>query len=371
MVIRARPKILFVPSGGKIAPATRYRIYQILPFLKKEGFDYKVYSIFSEGMTSRMIRSSTFGALHRVIYYIQVFVEKIIRTWGIIFLANRFDLVFLQRTTLPLGLGRLLKARNKNILFDIDDPVYLPDKKEDDPVAWIKRYIKKKEVISILRISECVIVENNYIKSFVQKYCKKVYLITGPIDTVKNFAERNKSNSEEIIIGWIGTPSTTPYLRILDEVLKKISKRYKIKVRLIGACPYLIHGLNVESVKWDEESEVEELHKFDIGVMPMPDNEWTRGKVGCKMLQYMANAIPAVVSHTPTTAEIIEDGVNGFLASSEQEWIDKISLLIDRPDIRERIRMKARKDMEEKFSVETSISQYLEIFKDCACGKDI
>ena len=140
-----------------------------------------VYSIFSEGMTLRMIRSSTFGSLGRVIYYIEVFVEKIIRTWWIIFLADRFDLVFLQRTTFPLGLGRLLKVRNKNIIFDTDDSVYLPDKKEDGMVAWAKRYIKKREVISVLRISECAIVENNYIKNFVQQYCKKAYLITSPI----------------------------------------------------------------------------------------------------------------------------------------------------------------------------------------------
>ncbi|MBU4311352.1 MAG: glycosyltransferase, partial [Candidatus Omnitrophica bacterium] len=97
----------------------------------------------------------------------------------------------------------------------------------------------------------------------------------------------------------------------------------------------------------------------------MPDNEWTRGKVGCKMLQYMANAIPAVVSFTPTTAEIIEDGVNGFLANSEEEWIKKLSLLIENPSLMEKIGKAGRETVEQKFAVKANISRYLEIFQDC------
>lgn len=362
---KKKTRILFIPAGNKIAPATRYRVYEILPFLEKEGFDYKVYSIFSDQMTWRMIHSSTFGTLQKIIYYIQIITEKFIRAWGAIFLAGRFDLVFLQRTTFPLGLEKLLRARNKNIIFDIDDSIYLPDKEEKGLIGRIKRYTKKKEVVSILRVTRCVIAENDYIKNFVERYCRDVYLITGPIDTVKNFPKKDKSNLEEITIGWIGTPSTTPYLKMLDGVFKELGRKYKIKVRLIGATPYSIDGVKVERVNWSEETEVSELHKFDIGVMSMPDNEWTRGKVGCKMLQYMANAIPAVISYTPTTARIIEDGINGFLAGSEEEWIRKLSLLIENPDLMEKMGREGRKTVEEKFAVSVSIPRYLEIFMDC------
>lgn len=363
MNIKRRLKILFIPSGSKINPSTRYRIYQIIPFLEKEGIDYMIYSILSEGMTVRTIKSSTFEGLGKIIYYIQVGIEKFIRSWKAIFLANRFDLVFLQRTTFPLGLEKLLKARNKNIIFDIDDSIYMPDSEESGLIGWIKRYMKKKEVISVLQVSRCTIVENNHIKNFVQQYCKKVYLITGPIDTVRNYVKQNKSNSEEITIGWIGSPSTIQYLTMLDEILKQLSKKYKIKLRLIGAGFYSIEGVKVELVSWSEETEVSELHKFDIGVMSMPDNEWTRGKVGCKTLQYMANAIPTVVSYTPTTAEVIEDGINGFLADSEEEWIKKLSLLIENPDLMERIGRAGRKTVEERFALEVNAPRYLKILK--------
>jgi glycosyltransferase involved in cell wall biosynthesis len=150
---------------------------------------------------------------------------------------------------------------------------------------------------------------------------------------------------------------------MLDEVFQKLSQKYKIKVRLIGAGNYSIDGVFVENIAWNEETEVSELHKFDIGVMPMPDNEWTRGKVGCKMLQYMANAIPAVVSWTPTNADIIEDGVNGFLAVSEDEWIEKLSRLIEDFQLRQKMGASGRKTVEEKFSVIANAPKCLRIIK--------
>ena len=358
-------KILFVPCGSMVSPASRYRVYRILPFLEKNGVDCTVYSIFSDNMTDLMIRSATFKGLRKILYYARVIMERLIRACRIILLAGKFDLVFLQRTTFPLGMEKLLKAKNRNIIFDIDDPIYLPDREEKGLIGRIKRWTKKREVISILHISKCVIAENNYIKSFVRRYCKDVHIIVGPIDITRNYPKENRPVSEGIVIGWIGTPSTTPYFKMLDGVLRKLGDKHKISIRLIGASPYSIDGLKVELVNWSEATEVMELHKFDIGVMPMPDDEWTRGKVGCKMLQYMANAIPSVVSHTPTTSEIIEDGVNGFLAGTEEEWIKKLSLLIEDPGLMKKIGNIGRRTVEERFAIEVSVPRYVKIFRDC------
>lgn len=365
MDIKKRVRILFISAGSRVAPATRYRIYQILPFLEKEGIDYKVYSIFSERMTFRMIKSPTFNKLQRIVYYVQLVMERFIRAWKIIFLAGRFDIVFLQRATFPIGLEKLLRLRNKNIIFDIDDAIYLPDNDETGFIGWLKRQMKKREVISVLKISKCVITENSYIKDFVKNYCKKVYIIVGPIDIIRNFIKEDNAVSEEILIGWIGSPSTAMYLNMLDGPIKELTKKHKIRFRLIGSGSYSIDGVKVELMDWDEGTEVSELHKFDIGIMPMPDNEWTRGKVGCKTVQYMANAIPSVVSYTPTTLEVINDGVNGFLADSEEEWIEKLSLLIENPELRKRIGIAGRKTAEQRFSIQTNGPRYIGIFKDC------
>lgn len=357
-------KVLFVSNGGKMAPATRYRIYQYLPYLDSLGIDYSVCSIISDKTTLRMIGSSALSGFQRNLYYARVFVERIARFFRIFLLAGRFDIVFLQRTTFPLRLERLLKMKNKNIIFDIDDSIYMPDREEKGLIGWIKRYIKKEEVAAALKISRCVISENNHIKSFVLNYCDNVHIITGPIDTVKNFPKVHKPDGGRLTIGWIGSPSTAIYLSILDDVFRELSGKYDIKVNLIGAGRYLIQGVSVENIAWAEATEVSELHKFDIGVMPMPDNEWTRGKVGCKMLQYMANAIPAVVSYTPTNAEIIEDEVNGFLAYNREDWIKKISMLIENWQTRRDIGNNGRKCIEEKYSVNANIKNFVKILEE-------
>ena len=154
-----------------------------------------------------------------------------------------------------------------------------------------------------------------------------------------------------MIVGWIGSPSTAVYLDILREVFKELAKRPEVKIKLIGAGKYKLDGAEIINVPWSYQTEVAELQSFDIGLMPMPDNEWTRGKLGCKMLQYMAVGVPAVVSYTPTNAEVITDGINGFLINSEKEWVEKILRLIKDPILRRNIGSSGRKTVEERFSV--------------------
>jgi len=314
-------------------------------------------------MTERMIQSSTFGKARKFFYYLEVFIKRLFRGLKVISIAGKFDVIFLQRATFAFGMERLLRLINKNIIFDIDDSIYMPDTHEKGPLGLLKRYLKQKEVVSILRVSRCAIVENTHIKNFVGKYCNKTYMITGPIDTKRNYPRRYDGRVAKTIIGWIGSPSTAIYLGLIHEALKEVSRKYDIKVKLIGIAGYDIEGVDVEAIGWGEDTEVKELHTVDIGVMPMPDNEWTRGKVGCKMLQYMANAIPAVVSYTPTNAEIIKDGVNGFLAASEKEWVQKLSLLIEDRPLIERVGLEGRRMADANFSLEANWPKFLSVLK--------
>lgn len=357
--------ILFIPFGSPKVAATRYRVSQYLPYLAERNIRYKVFSSISERTTGRMIESPNFRSIKKYMYYLQIVLEKLVRFCPILYLAAQYKIVFLQRTTFLFGLEKVLKIVNKNIIFDIDDSIYMPDTEEGGIIGWLKRYTKKSEVVSILKIAKCVIAENNHIKNFVQKYYSRIYIITGPIDITRNYAREERPDLGELVIGWIGSPATTLYLKLLDNVLKELSKRYKVKFKLIGASSYAIDGVNVETVDWNYDTEISQLHTFDIGVMPMPDNEWTRGKVGCKMLQYMSNAIPSVVSYTPTNAEVIEDGLNGFIASSEGEWIEKLSRLIKDKELRYRIGLAGRKSVLEKYSIQANLPRYLEIFKSC------
>lgn len=354
--------VLFVPFGTARVAATRYRIYQYLPYLDEQKIKYKVFSIISDSTTKQMIMSPTFVRLKKLLYYLRVVLEKLIRFWPVLILATRYKIIFVQRTSFPFGLEKVLQKVNKNIIFDLDDAIFISDRTERGFLNRIKEYSKTREVTNILKVSKGVIVENEYIKDYTQKYCREVFLIPGPIDTKRNFVKEKIDNSE-VTIGWIGSPSTTIFLKMLHGVFKELSKKYKIQVKLIGAGQYKIDGVKIINVDWSLNKEVEELQSFDIGVMPMPNNEWTKGKLGCKMLQYMAVGVPALVSYTETNAEAIDNGVNGFLVNSEKDWIEKLSLLIENSGLRRGIGMAGRRTAEAKFSVMVNAPKILSILK--------
>ena len=359
-------KILFVPYGTEQAPATRYRVMQYLPHLKSRGIDFAVFSAISRFSTSLMIKSPDFLPLPRFVYYVYVFMERLVRFFYILVISPYFDAIFLQRSTFPMRLEALLRMMNKNIIFDIDDAIYMPDEKKSDVITRIKEYIKKSEVINILRISKAVVVENEHIKNFVSRYCKNVRKIPGPIDT-ERFVSREKSSSKDVVIGWIGSPATTPYLSMLSNVFETIKKKHgSVRFKFIGLGNYFNESIDLEKVDWSYETEVRNLQDFDIGIMPMPDNEWTKGKLGCKMLQYMAVGIPSVVSFTSTNAEIIKDGQNGFSAASEEEWVVKLSKLVESDTLRKTVGLEGRKTIYENCSVEVNVSKFVALLREIA-----
>lgn len=356
-------KVLFVPYGTGRAPATRYRVMQYLPFLKKQGVDFRVVSAISGFSTNLMIKSPDFNPWLRFIYYIYVFLERSLRLTILMSIAWKFDLVFFQRTTLPFRFEILTKSINKNIIFDIDDAIYLPDNENRDFLSRFKRYIKETEVINMLKISKAVIVENEYIKDYVSHYCKSIFKIPGPIDTERFFV-RGDMKTEKVTIGWIGSPATTPYLHMMDKVFKNISDKYpKVLFKFIGLGNYDNPAVKFEKVDWGYNTEVRMLQTFDIGIMPMPDNEWTRGKLGCKMLQYMAVGVPAVVSYTLTNAEMIKNGENGYFAKNEDDWTKILSTLIEDGSLRRKVGLSGRQTVLEKCALSENTKRLTDIFE--------
>lgn len=356
--------ILFVPYGTERAPATRYRVMQYLPYLASRGIGTRVFSSISHFSTDLMIQSPDFGSISKFLYYIYVSLERFFRLIYVIVIAKRFDAIFLQRTTFLFKFEILLKKMNANIIFDIDDAIYLPDKEANDIVTRMKRWMKKWEVVNILKVSRVVIVENDYIKSFVSQYCSDVIKIPGPIDTVRFLSAPKDDSSPKVVIGWIGSPATTGYLHMLDNVFKTIQEKFNfVTFKFIGLGRYSNCAISFEKVEWSYDGEIRELQSFDIGVMPMPDNNWTKGKLGCKMLQYMAVGIPTVVSYTSTNAEIISDGENGFFAVTEDEWLRALSSLIENPELRGSIGGRGRRTVVEKCSLDHNVDKLIGILK--------
>jgi len=312
-------------------------------------------------------------------------------------MARRYDVVFVQRVILPLGLERILKSLNDRVVFDFDDAIFA--REEGVSGGILSRIVEKRSsrgLPRMLRAAKCAIVENAYTMEYARRYARHVAVITGPIDTNRYVfdkrAEAQENNflvpndgllvtdapspthhspltthqgerSRGLVIGWIGSPGTVRYLEALTGVLRQVAEKYpEVWVMVIGA-RFSVDGVRVVHRAWRLETEVEDLREFDVGVMPLPDNAWTRGKGGYKLLQYMAMEIPAVASPVGINREIVEDGANGFLAKDEEEWVEKLSLLIERPDLRKRFRRAGRRTVEERYSLDASVPRFVEVLR--------
>ena len=351
-------KILFwvpYPTGGA---SNRYRVEQYLPYLKKAGISYSLHSFWN---------SSTFKILYKTghrftkIYY---FIFGTISRLFDLLKIFQYDIVFIHREAYPIGgafFEIILAILRKPFIFDFDDAIFLPSSSK--PNSFIERFKNPVKITKIIKMSSHIIVGNDYLANFARKYNDRVTVIPTPIDTDKYYPDEKK-RSVELVIGWIGSVTTLNFLNIMRNVFIGLTKRFPhIKFKMVGG-DFPINGFsNVISKPWSLKQEIEDLRTFDIGIMPMPDNEWTKGKCGFKAILYMSMNIPCVISPVGVNKEIIIDGVNGFLASTEEEWIERLIILIKNSEMRREFGMAGRKIVEERYSVKVHAPQFLEIIQ--------
>lgn len=349
-------KILFLTLYDEQWADSRIRVYQYLPILENRGIEYRVITVITKGF-------SRYGRLR---YYVSACLNIFFKWLKVVSLSFKYDAILINNVLLPLHLEKMIKASNKSIIYDFCDAPYVgydTDYLARGPVRILLRRFGKIWLSRMLKISRHVLVGNEQNKQFASHFCQNVTVITGPVDTERYTpGESKKSDSSNIVVGWIGSPSTTPYLKSLENVFRSLCGSYpSLVIELVGTAELKIEGVPVVIKKWDFESEVNDLQNFDIGIMPLPDNEWTRGKGGYKLLQYMACGIPCVGSPVGINTEIIQDGFNGFLVRNEQEWLEKLCLLIENPNLRRKMGQNGRVIAEEKYSIQANIHKFLAV----------
>lgn len=196
---------------------------------------------------------------------------------------------------------------------------------------------------------------------YARQYNQNVVIIPTTIDTDEySKQDVDRKDSDRVIIGWSGSITTIKHFEFAVPVLKKIREKYgaKVEFRVIGDARYRNESLGIIGQAWKRETEVADLSAFDIGIMPIPNDDWSKGKCALKGLQYMALEIPAVMSPVGVNSEVIQDGINGYLASEETEWVEKLSKLIEDPGLRARLGVAARKTVVDSYSVQSQTSAY-------------
>ena len=343
-------KVLFLTIGTETIASSRTKVYQYVPYLQQAGIQCIIIPMTNATKKSKF---RTWGLIKRklnsVIKYLKIALFSIV-----------CDVVFIQKVLLPIWIQNLIRALNKNIIFEFDDAIWTSHQTSIHPNNALRRLL----LSHIISISKFVFLENNYTKEFTMQFNKNILMITGPIDCKRYFPKRGEKN-KNIVIGWIGSPPNTLYLKPVFSVFKRINKNYPdVVIELIGASNLKIEGVNLVIKEWNFDTEVENLHDFDIGIMPLPDDEWSRGKGGYKLLQYMAIGIPCIASPVGINSTLIREGINGYLASSEDEWFEKLEILIKNRILRRSMGVNGRKLIEEKYSLKVSAPKLIKLIKE-------
>lgn len=348
-------RVLFWVPYPTEESSNRYRVEQYLPYLKLQKIEYSHRPFWNK---------SAYRILYKPRHYFKKFCFFIFGTLSRIFDLMRimqYDIVFILREAYPIGgpfFETALNILGRPFIFDFDDALFLLSSSGQN--NFIRRLKKPAKIAKIIRMSNRVITGNSYLADFALKFNNDVQIIPTCVDTDKYYPE-SKKHSNKLIIGWIGSTTTINFLKMMDKVFAVLSKKFSnVTFKIVGG-DFSLDGVpNIISKRWSLGEEVRDLRTFDIGIMPMPDNDWTKGKCGFKAILYMSMGIPCVCSPVGVNKEIISDGINGFLADTENDWIRKLSLLIENPGLRIKMGLAGRKLIEEKYSVKVNVSKFLE-----------
>ncbi len=346
-------RVLFLTQSAEACPASRYRVYQYLPHLEAAGVECHVSPAISGRNYLRVYQAQ--DSLRKLPYFALGEMKRLMM--GPCY--RRYDVVFFQQWTFPrfFPAAELAAARvNGRMVFDMDEPLYVRPTRRRGDVADL--FDPERTVTRIVKAARLVIVGNEVLRRFAVKHNANTYVVPTAIDLDRYDPKDDYYHRPPVVIGWIGSFTTTVYLSMLEEVLRVLSRDHAIRFRVVGA-PYSVEGMQSEWKPWVYEEEAEEIGKFDIGVMPLRDDEWSGGKSACKALQYMAAGVPVVCTRNEVTGSVVRDGENGFLAGTLKEWEEKLGALIVDGDLRRRVGMAGRETVEQEYSVKVTAPKLL------------
>lgn len=366
-----RKKILFIAAHRPDrSPSQRFRFEQYLGFLKENGYDYEFSWLISEKDDARFYSPGKLRT--KMLILLRSWWKRKKDAWR----AGEYDIVFVQREAFMTGSTRFEKkfaASGAKLVFDFDDAIWNLDISDaNKKFGWLKNPGKTAEIIAM---SDLVIAGNQYLADYARRHNKNVVIIPTTIDTTEYSRNQTACSSRTVnvraqqptvCIGWSGSITTIKHFEFAVPFLRELRKKYgeKITIKVIGDGSYVNTELGIRGIAWKKEDEIRELSSFDIGIMPLPDDEWAKGKCGLKGLQYMALGIPTIMSPVGVNTEIIRDGENGMLASGTAEWVGKLEQLIADDQLRKQMGEKARETVEKQYSVNAWKEKYLTLFNE-------
>jgi glycosyltransferase involved in cell wall biosynthesis len=351
----------WVPQPTDTNPGQRYRIEQWAPHLAREGIELTFLPFGDPGLLRVLHRPG--GAPAKALGVLRGLGRRARDAAR----ARAWDLVYVFRETALFGPAvaeRVLSARGVPYVFDFDDAVWV---RYVSPANARLAYLRfPGKTATTCRLAAHVMAGNEYLREYAQRHNPHVSIVPTTIDTDRYRPSDHGAQGQQPVIGWTGSYSTGAYLGMLRDVLARLARRRSFKFVVVGATGFAADGVRVEHRPWRSATEVEDLADVDIGVMPLPDAEWERGKCGLKALQYMALGVPPVVSPVGVNTQIVTHGKNGLLAATDAEWEQGLERLLDDPALRLRLGQAARRTVEESYSAAVVAPRVAAIFREAA-----
>lgn len=355
-------KVLCLAPYPVEGASARLRVLQFFPHLRAAGMEMA----FRPFMDSRFFRG--FYQPGRHLPKTLRLMALTLRRLGDVRRAAGYDVVFIQREALLFGppvIETLIARRlGKPVVFDFDDAIHVPSISPTyGRLAGLVKYPQKTP--QNIRMSRAVIAGNRHLEAYARDLNSNVTLIPTVVDAnLVRPAQREQRKTGPLVLGWMGTHSTYPYLQTLFPTLQEVAKQRDVLLRVIGAgCKFVVPGVKVDDRPWSLKSETADLQSFDIGLYPMPEDEWSIGKSGFKAIEYMAVGIPALCAPVGATCDIIEEGAQGYLPATPAEWQQRLLQLIDDADLRHRLGKAGRRRVEEWYCLEHQAPRLQEVLE--------
>lgn len=349
--------LALVPYPIGRAPGQRYRIEQWAPYLVEHGVEVEFASFASAELAAILYRPGLLVTKTRLM--IKASLARVRDAWA----SRRFDVVLVHREASlagPAWAERLAKRRRSALVYDFDDAVWVPYL---SPTNRYLSYLKfPGKTRAICRMASLVLAGNENLAEWARQYSPNVHVVPSTV-SLREYQVRPGSTSEVPVIGWTGSHSSAQYLRLLEVPLARLRRQRPFRLVLVGVSGLSMRGIAVECRPWNATTEAQDLWDFDVGIMPLPDEAWARGKCGMKAIQYMAVGVPAVVSPVGANRTIVRDGVDGYHAATDDDWVDRLERLLADAELRQRLGRAARASVELSYSAETQAPRVAALMK--------
>lgn len=339
-------KILILSRYGQLGASSRIRSYQYIPYLRAMGIDVNIAPLMGDHYLSNLYAGrnkqlvAAFAAYFRRLLYL--------------LMSYQYDLLWIEKELfpwLPAWVEVLLERIGLPYVVDYDDALF--HRYDMHPQKLVRSLLSSK-ISKVMRSAALVIVGNDYLADYAWRMgAKRVEYLPTVVD-LERYKISSYSEDNVFSIGWIGSPTTARYLNLIRPALARVCRDCNSRLVIVGSGHIEFPDLPIEIHSWSEKTEVNEIGSFDVGIMPLSDEPWERGKCGYKLIQYMACGRPVVASPVGVNQQIVEEGVNGFLAETTVEWVKALKTLRRDPELRKRMGMNGRNNVEKKYCLQVA-----------------